>query len=104
MKTAGYPLRRIADYDAWYKAFREHLTSLPEPKRQRSPLPILHAWEHPQGAHGLPELDATHLLERLQSVDPRLADLPHVSEALIHKALDDMAVLRLIDRPLRLAG
>jgi len=104
VKTAGYPAKRIADYDTWYKMFRERLTSLAEPKRQHSPLAILHAWEHPQGDHGQPVLDTTHILERLRSIEPSLADFPHVSEAFIHKELDDMAVLHLIDRPLRMAG
>lgn len=104
VKTAGYPAKRIADYDTWYRMFRERLTSLAEPKRQHSPLAILHAWEHPQGDHGQPVLDTTHILERLRSIEPSLADFPHVSEELIHKVLDDMVVLHLIDRPLRMAG
>ncbi|MBX3203457.1 MAG: thioester reductase domain-containing protein [Labilithrix sp.] len=102
--TAGYPVRRVADYDTWFRMFHDRLASLPEPRRQHSPLAILDAWAAPQGARPLPRLDSTRLRERLAAIDAELASFPHVSEALIHKTLDDMATLRVIDRPLRMTG
>jgi hypothetical protein len=39
-----------------------------------------------------------------EMLEPSLADLPHVSAALIHRMLDDMAVLVVIERPLRMTG
>jgi fatty acid CoA ligase FadD9 len=102
VKTAGYPVRRIADYATWYRTFEDRLMALREPMRQHSPLAILKAWSEPQGA--LPELDSSRLLAHLRNIDPKLADLPHISEALIHRTLDDMVLLHVIDRPLRLAG
>jgi fatty acid CoA ligase FadD9 len=104
LKTAGYPVERIADYAQWYRTFHDRLTSLSEAQRQHSPLAILQAWALPQGARQRPEIMNTQLLERLRAIEPSLADLPHVSEALIHQMLDDMAVLGVIDRPLRMAG
>ena len=104
VKTAGYLLERIADYDQWYRTFHDRITSLGEAQRQHSPLAILQAWALPQGARERPEIMNTVLLERLRAIEPGLADLPHVSEALIHRMLDDMAVLGVIDRPLRMTG
>lgn len=104
VKTAGYPVRRVADYDAWFRLFHDRLTSLPEARRQHSPLAILEAWSAPQGAAPIPRLGSERLRARLAALDESLAAFPHVSEALIHKTLDDLATLRVIDRPLRMAG
>jgi fatty acid CoA ligase FadD9 len=103
VKTAGYRLDRVADYDAWYRTFHDRLTALSEPARQYSPLPIVNAGAHPQGKRAL-VFDAAQLLERLRAISPELADLPHVSEALIHKTLDDLAALGVIEPRLRLTG
>lgn len=104
VRTAGYPVRRVADYDAWFRLFHDRLTSLPEARRQHSPLAILDAWAAPEGAAPRPRLGSERLRERLAALDPSFAAFPHVSEALIHKTLDDLATLRVIDRPLRMTG
>jgi fatty acid CoA ligase FadD9 len=102
--TAGYPIRRIADYDVWYRTFEDRLMALHEPMRHHSPLAILQAWSRPQGGAAGPELDSSLLLERLRAIAPSLAEIPHVSDALIHKTLDDMVVRDVIARPLRQVG
>lgn len=98
VESAGYRLDRIPDYDEWYRTFHDRLTALPEPQKQHSPLPILKAWERPQGSDKRGELlfDASRLVERLRAISPEYGELPHVSEPLIHKYLDDMARLGLI--------
>jgi fatty acid CoA ligase FadD9 len=102
--TAGYPVQRITNYDEWYRIFHDRLMALNETQKQHSPLSILQAWQHPQGTREL-EFDPRRLLERLRAVSPELAELPHVSEALIHKYLDDMAVAKVVERShLQLAG
>jgi fatty acid CoA ligase FadD9 len=104
VKTGGYPVERIADYSEWYRTFHDRLNSLSEAQKQHSPLAILEAWSRPQGSPAMPMIDNKLLLERLNAIDPAFARLPHVSEALIHRMLDDMTVLHVIDRPLRMAG
>lgn len=103
IRSGGYRVERISDYDAWYRTFHDRLVSLTEPRRHHSPLAILHAWAHPQDAHEV-SFDSARLLERLRSISEALAELPHVTEALIHKYLDDLVTLHVIDRPLRMAG
>ncbi|WP_437779849.1 thioester reductase domain-containing protein [Sorangium sp. So ce1097] len=100
VRSAGYRVERVDDYAAWYAAFRDRLMQLGEPQRHASPLPILHAWERPARADG-EVFDAERLLARLQQLAARegsgdLTFLPHVSEQLIHKHLDDMVALGLI--------
>lgn len=95
VRSAGYPLERLADYGQWYQTFHDRLMGLSEPQKQHSPLPILAAWERPRDAREL-SFDASRLIERLRAISPDGGDLPHVSEALIHKYLDDMALLEVI--------
>lgn len=102
VRSAGYRVERIADYDAWYRTFHDRLVALSEAKRHHSPLAILHAWERPQGERAV-LADNALLRARLRAISATLAELPHLSEALIHKTLDDMAALEIIDRPLRVA-
>jgi fatty acid CoA ligase FadD9 len=90
-------VKRIPEYDAWYRTFEDHLKALREPMRKHSPLAILQAWEHPETIAR--EYGDSHLLEHLQAISPRLAELPHVSETLIHRMLDDMVELHVIEGP-----
>jgi fatty acid CoA ligase FadD9 len=100
--SAGYPMERIDDYAAWYQAFKEMLGRLADPLRQRSPLPIVELWARPAPARA-PGFDASLLLARLASLSrpgDDLADLPHVTEAFIHKYVGDMVALGLLGCPL----
>jgi fatty acid CoA ligase FadD9 len=45
---AGYPIQRIPDYDGWLRRFETSLHALPERKRQRSLLPLLHKYQRPE--------------------------------------------------------
>jgi fatty acid CoA ligase FadD9 len=99
MKTAGYSIERVVDYEEWFRRFHDALTSLTEPARSRSPLAILDAWSRGPEARVTPPIDDALLLGRLRAVDPRLAELPHVSEAIIHRTLEDMAMLGVIGGP-----
>ncbi len=103
IRSAGYRVARIADYDAWYRIFRERLSGLSEPRRRHSPLALLHAWAHPRGEHE-PRVDGSRFVGALRAISEELAELPHVSEALVHKYLDDLAFLDVIDPPLRKAS
>lgn len=104
LMSAEYPLERMANYDQWYRTFHDRLTALTETQKQESPLPILKAWEHPLGERAL-SFDAARLVTRLGALSPSYAELPHVDEPLIHKYLDDMALLGLIaPRKMRRTG
>jgi fatty acid CoA ligase FadD9 len=103
--SLGYRIRRIPDYAAWYRAFRDELGRLADPLRQRSPLPILDAWAHPVRANAK-GFDAALLLDRLRRLSrpgEELAALPHVTEAFIHKYVDDMVALGLLGPARRVA-
>jgi fatty acid CoA ligase FadD9 len=100
--SAGYPLERMDDYAAWYRAFRDLLGRLADPLRQRSPLPIVELWARPAPASA-PGFDASLLLARLRSLSrpgEDLAALPHVTEPFIHKYVADMVALGLLGCPL----
>jgi fatty acid CoA ligase FadD9 len=98
IRSGGYRVERIADYDAWYRTFYERLSGLSEPRRHHSPLVIVSAWARPQ-AKGQLSADNPHLLARLAAITPSLAELPHIDERLIHKYLGDLTKLRIIDPP-----
>jgi len=97
MGAAGYCVKRIHDYDSWYRAFEERLKALGEPMRQHLPLGLLQAWEHPIAIE--PALDDSRLLARLRAISPNLAELPNVNEALIDRMLADMVELHVIEAP-----
>jgi fatty acid CoA ligase FadD9 len=104
VQTAGYPVERVDDYRAWITEFRKRLSALSDAEKQRSPLPILQQWERPASGRGALVLDCQRLLERLGALSARpgdedLALLPHIDEAFIHKYLDDMVALGLIEPP-----
>ena len=97
VNAAGYPVKRIPEYEAWYRTFEDRLSALGEPMRRHSPLAILDSWERPEVV--APEIDDSRLLAHLRAISPGLAELPHVSEPLIRQMLDDMAELHVIASP-----
>jgi fatty acid CoA ligase FadD9 len=97
VRAAGYPVKRIPEYEAWYRTFEDRLSALAEPMRRHSPLAILDSWEHPEAV--APEIDDSGLLAHLRAISPDLAELPHVTEPLIRRMLDDMVELYVIAGP-----
>jgi fatty acid CoA ligase FadD9 len=97
VNAAGYPVKRVPEYEAWYRTFEDRLSALAEPMRRHSPLAILDSWERPEAF--APEIDDSRLLAHLRAISPGLAELPHVSEPLIHRMLDDMVELPVIAGP-----
>jgi fatty acid CoA ligase FadD9 len=43
----GHAIQRVADYDEWFNRFETALRALPEQRRKRSLLPLLHAFAEP---------------------------------------------------------
>jgi fatty acid CoA ligase FadD9 len=97
VQSAGYKVERIDDYDAWYPAFKSRLNSLGRTQRQRSLLPLIHAWKEQRGAGAGQRYDTTSYSEHLAQIalEPAI-EAPRITEAFIHKCLKDMQMLGLI--------
>jgi fatty acid CoA ligase FadD9 len=94
---AGNNIRRINDYDEWLSRFQTALTGLPEPQRQHSVLPLLHAFCKPhkpiRGAAA--PADAFHAEVLAVRAGPD-KDIPHISAELIAKYANDLRELGLL--------
>jgi len=94
---AGNNIRRINDYDEWLSRFQTALTGLPEPQRQHSVLPLLHAFCKPhkpiRGAAA--PADAFHAEVLAVRAGPD-KDIPHISAELIAKYVNDLRELGLL--------
>ncbi|WP_433556101.1 carboxylic acid reductase [Pseudonocardia xinjiangensis] len=94
---AGYPIKRIGDYETWFSRFETVICALPAHQRQRSILPLLHVFNHPAEPGAVADLPAERFRAAVQEagIDAE-KDIPHVTEALIRKYADDLAQLKLI--------
>ncbi|APR83696.1 Long-chain-fatty-acid--CoA ligase [Minicystis rosea] len=104
IRSAGYPVMRIDDYGRWYEAFQERLEALPAAQKQRSPLPIIQQWARP--ARSDQRFDTTELQARLRALAARPkakvdAVFPQLTEAYMHKYLEDMMAVHIISAPER---
>lgn len=89
--SAGYPVERVADHDQWLERFRAKLGTLTEAQRQRSSLAILEFVSKPFPAHPRPR-GSGHFEEAIRQL-PIGPEVPHLSEAYIHKYLKDIELL-----------
>jgi fatty acid CoA ligase FadD9 len=97
VESAGYPLRRIEDYSAWFETFRTRLQALPAAERQRSSLPILELWAQPSQALERERVDATQFSLQVRQRKPGGEDeIPHLDEAYLHKYLADLRALEIL--------
>jgi len=98
--TAGYPVRRMEDHDAWYRAFGAALQALPAERRQHSALPILAQWARPDPGSGIGRVDARRFSAEVRRLRPGgEAGIPGLTEAFLHKYLADLRALNLIGEP-----
>ncbi|WP_340313476.1 carboxylic acid reductase [Rhizorhabdus argentea] len=86
--SKGYPVARVDDHDDWMQRFESKLRNLPEAERQVSSLNILEHFAHPHSAAPSP-LKSDDFVAAIASLSPARA-IPHLTEAYIHKYLDDM--------------
>jgi fatty acid CoA ligase FadD9 len=86
--SAGYAIDRIADFEDWTRRFTYALKRLPEGQRQHSVLPIMSHFARPQAAGSSPI--------RNDAFVKGAGPVPSLSEAYIHKYLDDMRRLGLL--------
>lgn len=89
--SAGYRVQRIVDHASWYDRFNAKLLNLPEQQRQRSSINIVEHFREPHAAR-LPVLSTKRFEEVVGD-----AGVPRITEAFIHKCLDDIKTLGFID-------
>jgi fatty acid CoA ligase FadD9 len=97
IESAGYTVERVRDHGQWVKRFEAKLSTLTEAQRHQSSLSILGAWRHPHPAHP-PMSGSQHFIDAVQDLACG-PEVPHLTEAFIHKYLDDMRALGLIGAP-----
>lgn len=86
--SKGYPVARVDDHDDWMQRFESKLRNLPEAERQISSMNILEHFAHPHSAGATP-LKSGDFVAAIDSLSPART-IPHLTEAYIHKYLDDM--------------
>jgi len=97
VEAAGFRLRRMADYGAWYQAFGARLAELPPESRQGTSLPILHRWAGPLPARERDQVDTSQFTRQVRSRGPGgEARVPGLDQAYLRKYLDDLRGLGLI--------
>jgi len=95
--SAGYPLERIDDHATWYATFGARLRELAPAERQHSSLPILDPWAEPIASLDRERVDATRFCLQLRRCRPGgEAEPPHLTEAYLHKYLEDLKALGLL--------
>jgi fatty acid CoA ligase FadD9 len=103
---AGNNIRRIADYDEWLSRFQTALRGLPEPQRQHSVLPLLHAFRKPDKPIRGAAAPTDAFQAEVRAVKVGLdKDIPHISADLIGKYASDLRQLGLLEsNPTHSAG
>jgi fatty acid CoA ligase FadD9 len=97
MISAGYEVTRIDGYEEWLRRFEEKLRNLPDERRQHSSLSVL---GNLRSAH--PASYPLASFARFEGVVREIAagpEIPHLSEAYIHKFLRDLQLAELIEAP-----
>ncbi len=95
IESAGYPLTRIQDHGEWVERFKEKLNALSDEDKQQSALEIMLAFSRPLRVHhDHVGCDNFKGLMKQLAVGP---DVPNLSEQYIHKCIEDMRVLGLVE-------
>ena len=98
VESAGFAIERIPDFDDWEKQFETRINTLAKSQRQHSILELMHS------VSATPNL----VLPGSQNYQAGLKDLsigpeaPHLTEAYIHKYLDDLRDLKLFEFDVRI--
>ena len=94
---AGYELLRVDDHDEWFRRFGERMRTLPDEMRRHSCLAILAQFRTPYGVEPK-KLAHAQFLARVREL-PVGPQVPHLSQAYIHKCIDGMRILGLVGDP-----
>ena len=94
---AGYPIRRVTDYDRWLQRFEAAMRALPDRQRQNSVLPLLHSYRQPlvppRGAHAPVQLFRAAVQDAKIGPDK---DIPHITRDQIVKYATNLELLGLL--------
>jgi thioester reductase-like protein len=101
---AGYPIRRVGDFDEWLRRFEAGLRALPDHQRQHSVLPMLLLRNPDQmqppaptrGSFGPTDRFRAAVREAKIGPDKFDPDIPHVSAPIIVKYVTDLQLLGLL--------
>lgn len=94
---AGHSIRRIDDYEDWFNRFETALRGLPEQRRQRSSLPLLHQLRRPMPAVPGASVSAVRFRADVRALGVGAdKDIPHLSKGFIRKYLEDLRCVGLI--------
>jgi fatty acid CoA ligase FadD9 len=96
IEEAGYPLERVQDYATWVEQFEQKLRALPEEKRQRSYLPVLHQMKSPAKVP-VRHADSSHFAAAATA--SRAGEVPKLDRGFLFKCLADLEALGLIPPP-----
>jgi fatty acid CoA ligase FadD9 len=96
IRSAGYSLEQVSDYKDWVTRFEQKLANLPDDQRQNSFLDLMGAVRNPWPPKMIVQ-DSSQFQELVQGLP--IGNVPHLSEAWVHKCLDDMRRLGLIGKP-----
>jgi fatty acid CoA ligase FadD9 len=97
IRSAGYRVDRVDDYNDWIRRFAEKLRQLPDADKQHSMINILEPYAKPSSPHQVAARSERFVeAVRTIAIGP---DIPHLTEEFIHKYLDDMRNLELIGHP-----
>jgi fatty acid CoA ligase FadD9 len=94
--SAGHGTLRL-DHAEWYGRFKEQLENLPADMRRNSCLPIVARFANPYPAE-LPPIACSDFVNAVREIEAG-PDIPHLSEAYVHKCVRDMELLDLIGQP-----
>ncbi|OBA61560.1 oxidoreductase [Mycobacterium sp. 1100029.7] len=96
--AAGHHIERIDDYDEWLVRFDAAMQALPDAQRKASLLPLMSAYAKPGQPTLGTEMPADKFRAAVQSAKiGSTNDVPHITEALIDKYVDDLRHLGLLD-------
>ncbi|MBS1693053.1 MAG: carboxylic acid reductase [Actinobacteria bacterium] len=98
--AAGYPIRRVEDYQTWLARFETALRALPERQRHASLLPLLHSYRYPaqpiRGSIAPTDQFRTAVQEAKIGPDRENPDIPHVTAPVVVKYVTDLHQLGLL--------
>lgn len=94
---SGHRIHRVEDYAEWLARFETALRALPEPGRQQSVLPLLHAYGRPDQPLNRAIAPAEVFRGAVQRAKIGAdKDIPHLSRSLIQKYVSDLVHQKLL--------
>lgn len=97
IETKGYKVARLSPHSEWMRRFEDKLRNLPDEERHHSSLNILGHFAQPHSPEPSP-LSSVDFVARVRTLAAG-PQIPHLSEAYIHKYLDDLHARGLIAAP-----